>query len=391
MKKILFAFFILTLILSNFSFILARLPTAEAAGFGGQAQEKPQVEIKFFYSRTCPYCAKENEFLDNLEQKYPELIINRYDISSRENINLLENLYQEYEVPRQNWGLVPITFTEEKYFLGFNDNIAKNLESCIEECIFGNNGGEDDQGINLPFIGQIDPGKYSLPVLTVIMGVLDGFNICSLGALVLILGLVLTLRSRKKVLFFGSIFILTTAAVYGILIFLWYQLFSLLAPYVRIMELLIGALGIGGAIYFFKQFTRYRKYGPACDAQSGQKIGSKFSQKLKDGLENKKVLAVVGLIFLFAAIITIVEFPCSAAIPVIFAGILSKSHLPALLYLVYIVAYLVFYMLDEIIVFLVAAFKMSIWITSGKFMVWINLIEAVALFLLGGYYLISFF
>ena len=225
-----------------------------------------------------------------------------------------------------------------------------------------------------------------------VLGVLDGFNVCSLGALVLILGLVLALRSRKKVLIFGGLFILTTAIVYGFLIVLWYQIFSFLVPYIRIMEILIGILGIGGGIYFLKEFIKFRKQGPTCEIKGRKQMMSKFSSKFQKSLqESGNILLLSGLVLLFAGIVTIVEFPCSAALPVIFAGVLAQSGLPAFSYLLYIAFYLLFYMLDEIIVFLIAFFTMKIWLASSRITTWIILVQAIILFGLGAYYLFGFY
>jgi len=104
----------------------------------------------------------------------------------------------------------------------------------------------------------------------------------------------------------------------------------------------------------------------------------------------RNTFLLLGSVFLFAAIITIVEFPCSAAVPVVFAGILSQSQLSTFYYLLYIALFILFYMLDEIIVFLVAFFTMKIWLTSNKLIARTALIEAIILFLLGFYYLFGF-
>ncbi len=348
------------------------------------------LEIYFFYSQTCPHCAAEEAFLDNIEQNYPEIRIYRYSIEDSETHLLLKELAKKYDVERYI-GLVPMTFVGDDFFLGFDnpDKIGKQIKESIEKQI-KNSSESAVPEINLPIIGGLDASRYSLPVLATILGTLDGFNVCSLGALVLILGLILALRSRKKILIFGGIFILTTAIIYGALIVLWHQLFSLLAPYQRIMVLSIAALGIGGGIYFLKEFIKFKKQGPAC-ATNNNIIVNKFSSKIQNGLKNPgNILAIVVSILLFAAIITIVEFPCSAAIPVIFAGILAKSQLPAILYLAYIFIFVIFYMLDEIIIFLIALFTLKLWLASPKFVTWITLIEAITLFALGLYYLISF-
>jgi len=350
------------------------------------------VQINFFYSPTCPHCAKEEKFLDDLEDKYPEITINRYSVAERDNIELLKQLYKDYNVSRDQYGMVPATFTNNKYFIGFSDDIAKNIEECIEECqINGAQGSTSvvnmEGEIDLPIIGKINIKDYSLPALAIVLGTLDGFNVCSLGALVLILGLVLAMRSRRKTLVFGGLFIITTAFVYGLLIVIWYQIFSLLVVYIRIMEIVIGVIGIVGALYFFKQFLNFRKYGPTCGITPGQNLMSKFSLKFQEMMNRNNIFLLLLAILCFAAVITIIEFPCSAVVPVAFAGVLAQSGLSTFSYLLYISLFLLFYMLDEIIVFLIAFFTMKIWLSSSKIVVWITLLEAIILLALGIYYI----
>jgi len=377
MKKIFLIIFVFILFFSAFAFVSAK-----------------EVEIDFFSSPTCPHCAKEEKFLDDFQKIYPEVKINRYSVFDKESAEILRNLYNEYQVPANRQGMVPITFTNDKYFVGFSEEIGKNIEQCVLECKTGevSDGGvtiiDIEENIELPIIGKINIKKYSLPVLTVILGILDGFNVCSLGALVLILGLVLAIGSRKKTLLFGSIFILTTAIIYGLLIFIWYQIFSYMVPYMKIMKILIGLIGIGGAIYFFKQFLKFRKYGPTCEISPGKGIMSRFSSKFRESFKKStNIFLLLGSILFFATIITIIEFPCSAVVPVAFAGILAQSGLSTVSYLFYIVLFVIFYMFDEIVIFLIAFFTMKIWLSSSKIVTWITLFEAIILFALGLYYL----
>lgn len=376
MRKIIFFIFIFGFLFGIFSFVLA---------------QESKIEINFFYSPTCPHCAQEWEFLKELEKKYPEIKINRLSIYEKDNVELLKEFYENYNVSPEYYGMVPATFTS-RYFIGFNEEIGKAIEECILECkkdimsrqtvsiidLEGN--------ISIPILGKLNIKKYSLPFLAVILGVLDGFNVCSLGALVLILGLVLALKSRNKILIFGGIFILTTAIVYGFLIFLWYQIFSLLVSYMRIMEILIGLLGILGGIYFLRQFIKFKKYGPTCDVGLGKGIMARFQKTFKN---SGNTLLLLASVFIFAGIITIIEFPCSAVVPVAFAGVLAQSQLSAFFYLLYIALFVIFYMLDEIIVFLIAVLTMKLWLASSKAMTWITLTESIILFLFGFYYLFS--
>jgi len=350
----------------------------------GEIEER--IEIYFFYSQGCPHCADEEEFLDVIGEKYPQIIVYRYDSVSPEGIELMKQLCTESMVEKYI-GLVPMTFIDGEFILGFdnNDGIGKKIENIIRTKIGLPLLGTQN-GLKIPFLGNINIKEHSLLALAVILGFFDGFNVCSLGVIVLILGMALAFKSRKKTLILGGTFILTTATMYGVLIFLWYKLFSLLGSYMRYMEIFVGFLALFGAVYFFRQFLKYKKQGAVCEVGE-----SKFSQKLNKRFKNSfkktaSIAALAGSIVLFATIITIIEFPCSAYLPVIFAGTLAEADLSSSSYLVYLLIFIFFYMLDEIIIFLVAVWTRKIWIASGKFMIASSLLASIVLLLLGFYY-----
>ena len=377
MKKTLLSVFVLFFLLFVFSNVLA----------------KDSLEINFFYSEVCPHCAAGEKFLDEIEKEYSNIKINRYLATDSDAKKLLIDLAREHGV-EQYIGLVPLTFVGDDFFLGFdNDNgIGKKIKDSIERQLNEvESPKEDDNKVKLPIIGEVDLTKYSLPAQAVVLGFFDGFNVCSLGALILILGLVLVLRSRSKIFLFGGTFILITAIIYGLLIVLWYQIFFYLAPVLKILNILVGILGILGGIYFIKQFIKYKKYGPTCDLDTGDGVIGKFSVKIQKSFkESGGMWGILISVLIFAAVVTVVEFPCSAVIPVFFAGALAQAQLPTLTYLLYIAIFVLFYMLDEIIIFLIAVFTMSIKIASSKAIIWITLLEAIVLFGLGFYYLFGF-
>jgi glutaredoxin len=353
--------------------------------------ESPQLEVNFFYSETCPHCKAEQSFLDKIEPNYPDVKINRYLITDTSKRQLLIDLLKKGGNEKY-LGLVPITFVGDEFFLGFDseavmgkkieDSIKNQIDSIIPE------ENKDKNKINLPIIGEVDLSKYSLLMQAMILGFFDGFNVCSLGALVMILGLVLILKSRPRIILFGGLYILVTAMVYGVLIFLWYQLFYYLGPLIPIMNVFVGILGILGAIYFVKQFLKSRKAELVCDSQGNSKIVNRQSLKIQEAFQKSgKIWGLMIGVLIFAAVITIVEFPCSAVIPVLFAGIMAHAKVSLASYIFHLAAYILFYMLDEIIVFLIAVFTMNIKIASGKAMKWLSLVEAVVLFALGIYYL----
>jgi thiol-disulfide isomerase/thioredoxin len=163
--------------------------------------------VNFFYSATCPHCKAEKEFLVNLREKYPEIEIKEYEvINNKENQKILKKFYEKYNVPDNERGWVPVTFTPTRYFVGFNEQTGKEIESCIKECLIGEK--PTSQEIKIPIFGKVvDISKMSLPALTLTLGALDGFNPCAMWVLVVLISLLLSLRSRKKIALVGGTFI----------------------------------------------------------------------------------------------------------------------------------------------------------------------------------------
>ncbi len=369
-------------------FLVALIGLTIVTPFFAYAETK--LEINFFYSETCVHCKAENTFLDKIEPNYPEVKINRYLITDTTHRQLLIDSVKKHNAEKY-LGAVPMTFVGEDFFLGFdNENgIGKQIVNSIEKQLnFETPDKKDENKITIPILGEIDLSKYSLLMQAIILGFFDGFSVCSLGALIMILGLVLILKSRPKIILFGGLYILITAIIYGALIFLWYQLFYLLSPVLKIMNLFVGILGILGSIYFLKQFLKSRKQDLIC--KQDNKIVTKHSLKIQEAFQKSGGIwgLIVGVV-IFAFVITIVEFPCSAVIPVLFAGVMAHAKVSLISYIFHLLVYILFYMLDEIIVFLIAVFTMNIKIVSGKAMKWLSLIEAIILLGLGTYYLLG--
>ena len=214
---------------------------------------------------------------------------------------------------------------------------------------------------------------------------------CSLGALVLIIGLSLKLQRRKSILLFGGTFIVTTALVYGALIVAWYHIFELFSHFIDYMKVLVALLAFGGGMYFLKEYFRMRKQGPQCEFQESTLINSFMERTGKAFENNTKLLGILGAVFLFAVVVAVVEFPCSAAVPVVFAGLLSDAGLGTVAYLSHIGLFVLFYLLDEIVIFGIAAYRLKLWMTNGAFTKHAVLGEALILMAIGLFYIGTMF
>ncbi len=356
--------------------------------FGG-VKASENKELHFFWIEGCPFCQHQKEFLVGLKERHTDLKIFDYSISEEETIPILSDFIDRHKGSEKYHGVVPLTFIDNKFFVGFNDAVGEDIERAV---IYYQKNIKNNQeivggGITIPIIGEIDLENWSLGTLAITIGIIDGFNVCSLGALVLILTLVLGLKSRKLTLILGGMFIFISVFVYGLLVFMWHQIFSILMPYVDFMETIIAIAALLGAFYFLRQFFKFIKKGAVCDSQSNSVVQKAIKRIQKIFKERKNIWALLGGVCLFAVIVTIVEFPCTAIFPVIFTGILVEANIPLSASIFYILLYLLFYMLDELAIFLIAVYTKKIWISSGKFMPIISLLGAGILFFIAYYYL----
>ncbi len=337
------------------------------------------ISINILSSPTCPHCADAESFLhEYIANSELDINLNKHYIAN--SIGLAQDLYSQYAVPKNKQGLVPAIFIGDNYYIGFSNSIKNSIIADLE-----NSENNQKDLTKIPFLGAVDLKSFSLPILAIILGLIDGFNVCSLGALVLILGLVMVLKSRKRIFFFGATFLLTTALVYGLLIFLWHQLFSFIAPYIRSLEMVIGFLAVLGGLYLLREFYKAYKSGPVC---SSNNLMSRLSPKLEKIFRNKKnVFLLFSAVFLFASLVTIIEFPCSAFLPVIFTSLLVEAQTPLNLSILYIGLYMLMYLLDELIIFIIAVLTLKIKIVSPKFIIFFNLLAALIFLILGSYYI----
>jgi len=376
-KKAKILFFILPLFL--FTTLFVNFTQAK-----NQPPAQNSIEINFFYSAICPHCAEEEEFLKELKDKYPEIEVKEYEvISSSENQKILNDFYENYQVPEGKRGWVPVTFTPTRYFIGFNQQIAKDIENCLKECL--GEGEKVPQEIKIPFLGKIDISKMSLPALTVTLGALDGLNPCAMWILLFLIALLINTRSRKRMWLVGGTFIAASGVVYYLILTAWLNLF-LAISYVNLTRILIGIFALGVGAWQIKNFITFKP--GVCKVTDGK---TSFQDRIKNGLKNhaEKIavspltLGILGGVVLLAFGVNLVEFFCSAGLPAIYTRILTLSQLSTLSYYLYLFLYTFIFMLDDLIIFSLAAITLSRIGFTEKYNYWTTLIGGLLILILG--------
>lgn len=365
MKKVfLIGLFFLFLILGS-NFVLAQSPP----------------EIIFFWGDGCPHCAKEKLFLEKIEEKYPEIEIKRYEVyKNSENQKLLQEFVQKYDIQRPG---VPLTFIGDKYVLGYRDDqtTGNEIEGYIQMALGSEDPNEEVKSITLPIIGEINLSKLSLPVLTIVLAALDGFNPCAMWILLFLVALLINTKSRKRIWLVGGTFILASGIFYFILLAAWFNLF-LAIGYVSFTKIIIGIFAIGLGIWQLKEFIYYQ---PGVCKVLGLKprLEKKFTEKAEKIVTSPVTFAMIGGLIILAIGVNLVEFFCSAGLPAIFTRILALNSLSTLSYYSYLLLYTFIFMLDDLIIFSLAIITLKKIGFTEKYSRWSTLIGGLLILLLG--------
>ena len=400
MKNYFFKLFIITAVATSF-FI-----------WGGLVLAAEAPTVYFFFGEGCPHCADEEVFLEKLKTDYSELDVQSYEVWFHpQNAEILRKVAGGLNIKSSG---VPITVIGEKVVIGFSSEsttgkkIRNNLEyysvneyvDAVSLILAGNyqgwgevEDGEstcDDQSacsfnqdssalVTLPFFGEVDARFFSLPLLTVVIAALDGFNPCAMWVLIFLISLLIGMEDKSKMWVLGSSFIITSGLVYFLFLTAWLNLF-LFIGFISWVRLAIGAVAIASGVYHLRDW--YVNKSGLCKV-TGQEKKRKIMDRLKQVSEQKKFwLALVGIISVAVAV-NLVELVCSAGLPAIYTNVLSLSHLPVWQYYAYLLVYIVIFMLDDVLVFVVAMATLKVAGLTGKYSRWSSLIGGVIILILG--------
>ncbi|MDD5317456.1 MAG: thioredoxin family protein [Candidatus ainarchaeum sp.] len=346
----------------NLGLVVALLVLGAAVYFsqpsGVQEGTGANVSVHFFYLPTCPHCHEERPIIDELQAEYPQVFFGFHDVSKQDEMMFFVKTAQEHGFEPS---AVPVTLIGNKSFQGVHPKaeLEAQLQSCVDACRNQNATAEvkpDVTKFGLPFLGETNLTAFSLPVLAVVLGLIDGFNPCAMWVLVYLIAVIAELNDKRRVWLIVGSFLFASGALYFLFMTAWLNAFLLLG-YIRLVTTIIGLVALGGGILSVKDYVESRGK-VACkvvDAESKKATMGRINELAGAPLTWATILGVVALAFA----VNSVEFVCSAAIPAVFTQVLAMSSLSAIEHYGYILLYDFFFMFDDMIIFGMAAFAVS--------------------------------
>ncbi|MFH1589840.1 MAG: hypothetical protein ABIB43_04705 [archaeon] len=207
------------------------------------------------------------------------------------------------------------------------------------------------------FLRKVDPflltefgNNLPLPLFTIIIAVVDGFNPCNLFILTMLLSLILTeSQSRKRTFAVGYSFIMVVYIFYFLFMAAWLNVFKYVG-FITPLRITIALLAIIAGLINVKELFFYRQ-GITLMVQD-KFVGplKERIQKVAEIIKKGSIPTLIGASVILAIFSSLVELPCTAGFPIIYTGILTGHSITGLGHYLYLALYNLFYVTPLLVI-----------------------------------------
>jgi hypothetical protein len=160
----------------------------------------------------------------------------------------------------------------------------------------------------------------------------------------------------KKIFLIGITFLAVTAIIYGL--FITSVLNALIFFYSPIIKVIIVLVAVIFGLINIKDYFWYKK---GISLTISEKEKPKIYDKIRNIMNPKNSLFAIMLgTIILAGGVTILEIPCTAGLPLLWANMIANSTLSSTGYYLLLGIYMIIYLLDEIVLFSIAIFTLKI-------------------------------
>ena len=368
-------------------------PTDDAPG-----ADAPEL----FVREGCPHCADAERFVQKLRREQPALQVTVRDVSrDRQALERLEQLVAKS--PGRVSG-VPALHAHGELLIGFVDEEATGAryrallarapppagkpadpgEMCRiapeEPC--APPAQADAGSIEIPWIGKrVGIEEVGLPAFTVVIGLLDGFNPCSMWVLVLMVSMLASVGDRRRMVAIAGTFVAIQGIAYFAFMAAWLNLF-LVIGISRASEVVLGVIALVAGLVHVKDFFAFGR-GVSLSIPASARPG--IYQRMRRLLHERSLAMAIGGTVVLAILVQLVELLCTSGLPALYTRILTLRSLDPWSYYGYLLLYNVMYMLDDVVLLAIGVVTLSQKRLQEKEGRMLKLLSGLVMLLLGLY------
>lgn len=364
--------------------LLLLVSAIEAGHTVSAAAGAPAKDVEVFVRPGCRFCAEAERYLQNLQRRRPGLQVRIRDISrDAEAFQELSELAHRYGIRPVG---VPAFYLRGQLIIGFvgAETTGKAIESLLDRAAPASEGDLSDGAsthgtVAVPLLGPLNVGDLGLPIFTLIVGLLDGFNPCAMWVLLFLLSMLVNLHDRKKMFLIGGMFVAVSGLVYFAFMAAWLNLF-LLIGISRITQALLGAVATIIGLLNVKDFFAIGR-GVSVGIPEAAKPG--IYAQVRRVLAAENLVGALSAVAVLGVLVNTVELLCTAGLPAIYTRVLTTFALPTWAYYGYLVLYNLAYIADDGLMLAVAVVTLSREKLQEKGARWLKLTSGVVMIALG--------
>ena len=368
--------FAVLLLLPNTTLALADDYEDRVAPIADIEIEENKINLYLFHGAECPHCEEEREWLDKIKDDYKDYLnVYYFEVwRNEDNNSLMNEIKKEFDVTREG---VPLTIIGSEYYVGYSKTTGSLMKNKIKEYAqLENNPNE----VKIPIIGNVNIKSVSIPLVALILGFIDGFNPCAMWILLFLINMLFGMKDKKKAWILGLTFLFVSAFVY-FLSMIGIN-FVLDVATINWMKIAIAIFILLAGIYNLRKYFRQRKESAGCEIVDDKKR-KKIITKMKKIMDSKSfIISLVGIIIL-AASVNLIELACSLGFPLIFTEMLSINNIVGITKIIYLLIYIFFYMIDDIVVFSVSMITVEATGITNKYNKLCTLVSAIIMIIMG--------
>ncbi|MBI3154520.1 MAG: glutaredoxin family protein [Burkholderiales bacterium] len=313
----------------------------------------------------CPHCADAKAYLALLQLQRPALRIEWRDVArDAQAARALEQVFAD----AGQWPPgVPTFVLGPALWIGFDDaqHSGRSIEAMLDAAGIREPGRDKDAAagpagaasahagtsasadasrapgeIRTRWFGTLSAATLGLPLFTLAIGLLDGFNPCAMWVLLFLLSLLVRLQDRRRIVLVAGSFVLASGAVYYAFMAAWLNVF-LLVGWSDALRWTLAALALAiGAINAKDAFVP--DHGPSLRIPASARPS--LVARMHRAVHAPGLATMLAGVAALALVVNTVELLCTAGLPALYTAVLAQQGVgPAARYgwlLLYILAYM---------------------------------------------------
>ncbi|MEY3204405.1 MAG: hypothetical protein RLZZ21_736 [Planctomycetota bacterium] len=349
------------------------------------------LQMEVFTRPGCGRCAAAKAWLPTFQHAHPGVKVVTLDIAgdagSRQ---YLGDLVREHRTAAAS---VPVFHVCNRLVVGFDrpETSGRRLAAVLEpwtrpcpepigvEADVGETAAESETSIDLPVIGTVDARILGMPLFTLAIGLVDGFNPCAMWVLLLLLSILVNVQDRLRILAIAGTFVLVSGLAYFAFMAAWLHVFDWIGC-LRPVQIALGLLAITIGSVHVKDFFAF-KQGLSLSIPEAAKPG--IYDRMRRIVTAENLLGAILGAFTLAVLVNIVELLCTAGLPALYTNVLSLQGYSTPVRYGYLGLYIAAYMFDDAlmvagVVATLSRFRLQE--TGGR---WLKLVSGAVILLLG--------